>query len=100
MLSEPVPWPAIQRLVAKSVAGWWQGGKDWVLADRAAAHLVRAGNGNVAWPPTQSAVMVLRDAGRFREALERVNRVLAAKPKGHNLGLALTFSVHLNRRLG
>src|SRR5204863_7828778 len=71
---------------------------DW--AEPAAHHLLAAHEANAAWEPTQRIVIALRGAGRFREALAWVERVLNCGPSGAERGLALTFDAQLRMLAG
>ena len=70
------------------------------LAEGAVHHLLAAGQADAAWPVAQPMVMALRDAGRDREALVQVQRVLAGEPTSEALGNCLTFRVQLELRAG
>ncbi len=110
-------WWAPHRLVAEEARARWQGdereahrslgrwfaartepGPHWNM--RAIEHLSAAGAGDEAWPAALRLVGWLRAAGRYREALSWVERVLAAEPTGSRLGMALTFEAHLARLAG
>jgi tetratricopeptide (TPR) repeat protein len=71
---------------------------DW--AEPAAHHLLAAHEANAAWEPTKRIVIALRGAGRYREALARVERVLQCGPSGAERGLALTFDAQLRMHAG
>jgi len=74
-----------------TAAGW---------AEPAAHHLLAAQEANAAWEPTQRIVIALRGAGRYREALAWVERVLNCGPRGTERGLALTFDAQLRMAAG
>ena len=69
-------------------------------AERAVQHFIDAGEGNKAWPVTRVLVLYLRGAGRYKEALSWVERVLPAKPTGPQFGSALMFRVQIERLAG
>jgi tetratricopeptide (TPR) repeat protein len=71
---------------------------DW--AEPAAHHLLAAHEANAAWGPTRRIVIALRGAGRHREALAWVERVLDSGPSGAERGLALTFDAQLRMNAG
>ncbi|HVR96632.1 MAG TPA: hypothetical protein VMW27_08465, partial [Thermoanaerobaculia bacterium] len=58
---------------------------------------MKASEADLAWPTARLLVLNLRTAGRYREALSWVERVLAVGPTGPQLGLALTFQSQLQR---
>jgi len=112
-------WWAPHRLVSEKVAGLWQGdpteahrrvgrwflarfegSHDLVSARRAVEHLCKAGDADVAWPAARALVLDLRRAGRYRQALVWVDRVLAAEATGPQRGLALMFRTQLRRFAG
>jgi tetratricopeptide (TPR) repeat protein len=69
-------------------------------AEPAAHHLLAAHEANAAWEPTQRIVIALRGAGRYREALAWVERVLHGGPSGAERGLAMTFDAQLRMYTG
>jgi tetratricopeptide (TPR) repeat protein len=71
---------------------------DWAVP--AAHHLLEVHEANAAWEPTQRIVIALREAGRYREALVWVERVLQCGPSGAERGLALTFDAQLRMLTG
>ncbi len=112
-------WWAPHRLVSETVAGLWQGDvaeahrrvgrwfqvefeekREVALAQRAVEHLCAAGDGDGAWPTAEAVVLWLRGAGRYREALAWVERVLDARASGHQRGIALAYRVQLRRLSG
>jgi tetratricopeptide (TPR) repeat protein len=64
-------------------------------AERAVQHMTDSGEGDGAWPVAHDLVRHLRDAGRYREALEWIERVLAAAPMGPQLGNTLAFKIQI-----
>jgi tetratricopeptide (TPR) repeat protein len=112
-------WWAPHRLVTEEAQRRWKGEmreahrlfgewyvqrfdeEEWQLwAERAVQHLTDAGEGDGAWPVARRLVTHLRDAGRYREALAWVERMLAAALTGPQLGIALIFRVQLERWAG
>jgi tetratricopeptide (TPR) repeat protein len=92
--------PDEQRLTHRRLGRWfrerWErepAAADW--AEPAAHHLLAAHEANAAWEPARRIVIRLRDAGRYREALAWVERVLDSGPSGAERGLALTFDAQL-----
>ena len=64
-----------------------------MIANRAVTHWLAAGEANAAWPVAHLVVLALRQAGRYRDGLKPVERVLDGGPTGPARGVALTFSV-------
>jgi tetratricopeptide (TPR) repeat protein len=114
--SGPEPWWAPHRLVNEEVRGRWDG-DDWAanrlfgewfqkrldesedfdfeMARRAVDHLIAAGEADLAWPIARLITIELRDAGRYREALVWIEKVLGAEATGTRRGLALAFQAQL-----
>jgi tetratricopeptide (TPR) repeat protein len=94
-------WKGVAREAHSQLGAWYEqrfneeGLRVW--AERAVQHLTDAGEGEGPWPVARKLVIHLRNAGRYREALAWVERVLAAAPTGSQLGNALTFKVQLGR---
>ncbi|HND52051.1 MAG TPA: tetratricopeptide repeat protein, partial [Pirellulaceae bacterium] len=92
-------WQGDSRSVHRRVGEWYarqfESSGDALIADRAVTHLLAAGEANAAWPVARLIVLALRKAGRFRDALKQVERVLDVRPTGPARGNALTFSVQL-----
>jgi tetratricopeptide (TPR) repeat protein len=113
------PYWAPHRMVAEAVAAVWKAlpqpahaalgaffarafdeHRGAELAEGAVHHLLAAGQADAAWPVAHRLTLVLRNAGRDREALAQVQRVLAGEPTGETLGTCLTFQVQLELRAG
>ncbi|MDJ0836995.1 MAG: tetratricopeptide repeat protein [Acidobacteriota bacterium] len=78
----------------------WQREDDLYSADHAASLLLKAGRADDAWAPTQEVILELRRMGRYHEALQRVEAVLAAEPTGPERGKTLLFRVQLLGNIG
>jgi tetratricopeptide (TPR) repeat protein len=92
-------WTGEPREANRLLGEWYaqkfneEGRQGW--AERAVQHLTDAGEGDGAWPLARLLVIDLRDAGRYREALAWVERVLAAAPTGPRLGNAFALQIQL-----
>ncbi|HYG63098.1 MAG TPA: tetratricopeptide repeat protein [Thermoanaerobaculia bacterium] len=112
-------WWAPHRLVTEEAQQRWKGEAreahlmvaEWLekqfeaesnqyWAERTVEHFLAAGKADRAWPTTRLLILHLRRTGRYREALEWVERALAVGPTGAILGLALTFQAQLQRMAG
>jgi tetratricopeptide (TPR) repeat protein len=119
--SGPEPWWAPHRLVNEEVRGRWDGDDraanrlfgewfqkrldesedfDFEMARRAVDHLIAAGEADLAWPTAQRIAIRLRYAGRYREALVWVDKVLEARATGARRGMALAFQAQLSGLAG
>ncbi|HSN85291.1 MAG TPA: CHAT domain-containing protein, partial [Thermoanaerobaculia bacterium] len=117
--SGSAPWWAPHRLVSEEVRKRWAGDPkaahrrfgEWFqerlkdewkieLAVRAVDHLITAGEADLAWPTARLIVLRLRRAGRYREGLVWIERILEAGPTGAQRGLALAFQAQLKRLSG
>ena len=112
-------WWAPHRLVSETVAGLWGGETteahrivgEWfqknfeehstgTSAERAVEHFCRAGDGDTVFPTAQKLILHLRGAGRYREALGWVERLLDGGVSGSQRGLSLSLKVQMMRFAG
>ena len=113
-----VEW-APHRLVSETVRGLWEGDVEeahrriggWyqeqfgengavISAQRAVEHFCAADDADAVFPTAEALTLRLRDAGRYREALAWIERILDAHPSGSQKGLALFYQVQLLRHAG
>jgi tetratricopeptide (TPR) repeat protein len=92
-------WRGEPRKAHHKIGEWyeqkWKDEKLQVWAKRAVQHLTDARDGDAAWPAAQSIVIRLRNAGRYREALAWIDRVLTAAPTGIQLGKTLALQIQI-----
>jgi tetratricopeptide (TPR) repeat protein len=63
-------------------------------------HFCAADDADAVFPTAEALTLRLRDAGRYREALAWIERILDAHPSGSQKGLALFYQVQLLRHAG